>query len=107
MKNKGYITNQEYLDNFEFKEKTYNRYLIKLKGCDDYYTINRLDTLEQALIGGTILFETKFENQIQKYNIISYGNYKYELVELGELNKLYEMLKYYKEKYFELKYEDR
>ena len=72
MKNYGRIKSQKYIDTFTWNKIVFNKYLIKFEGNDEFYVINRNEELEQALIGGNILYASDSDNQIKNYKILSF-----------------------------------
>jgi hypothetical protein len=72
MKNFGRIKTQKYIDTFTWNEIVFNKYLIKFEDDDEFYTIIRNEKIEQALIGGNIVYECDSENQITNHRILSF-----------------------------------
>lgn len=93
MKYSGIIEDQKFVEEFNFNDKTYYKYLIKFNGYQELFTINRCETLEQALIGATLMYDLdpKYEFSIKKYKIISFEKPKYVLIEKEKYEKFLQL----------------
>jgi len=91
MEHNGIVVEQKWVENFQWKEMSFNKYLIKFKGDNNYYIINRKESQEQALIGANMIYsigKENFKNNITKHSIISYGSVNYRLVSDEQIENL-------------------
>jgi len=89
MKKYGRIKSQKYVDTFIWNEIVFNKYLIKFEDNDEFYSLIRNEELEQALIGGNIIYDCDSDNQITNYKIVSFERPKdFILTTRDELKKI-------------------
>lgn len=90
----GIVTEQKWVENYEWNDMTFNKYLIKFNGNDQYYTISRNTSIEQAIIGAKMTYslkESQFDNRIDRHKIIGYSTkdeIQYKLVSIPELKEM-------------------
>lgn len=81
LKNYSVITKQQFIDTFIWNEIEFNSYLISLKDYEGLFKLIRRVELEQALIGGKIMFNVNDDlTQISKYKIIGFEENKKDRV---------------------------
>lgn len=90
----GIIVEQKWIEEYEWNNMRFHKYLIKFNGNDQYFTISRNKNIEQAIIGGKMIYSLKdshFDNQIDKHKIIGFSTkdeIKYTLVSIPELKEM-------------------
>lgn len=81
-KNFGTVQTQNYIKEFQWNEKSYVTYLIKLEEYEGYLQINRCTDHEQALIGAKIMFNVNDDiSKITKYRIVGFKETKDSRIE--------------------------
>ena len=90
----GIVIEQKWIEKYEWNDMTFNKYLIKFNENDQYFTISRNTSIEQAIIGAKMIYslrESQFDNQIDKHKIIGYSTkdeVKYTLVSIPDLKEM-------------------
>jgi hypothetical protein len=91
MEHYGIIKEQKWVERYEWKNITFNKYLVKFKDGDNFYVINRSEKIEQALIGSHLIYNLKNDNEIGKHKIVGYevkNEEKYYLVSRSDLKEI-------------------
>ena len=88
MEHYGIIKEQKWVEKYEWKNISFNKYLIKFSDKDEFFTINRNQKIEQALIGSHLIYNLKNDNEVGKHKIVGYDvdmNEKYYVLSHTEL----------------------
>jgi hypothetical protein len=87
----GIVKEQKWVECYEWKKTTFNKYIIKFQDDDEYYTINRNEKIEQALINAKIIYSLKQNNSIDKHKIVGYSSLDsddYKLISMKDLKEI-------------------
>jgi hypothetical protein len=86
----GIVKEQKWVESYVWNKTTFNKYIIKFQDDDEYYTINRNESIEQALINAKLTYSLKQNNSIDKHKIVGYSSLDtddYRLISVKELRE--------------------